>query len=37
MVRVMSEGAKKELFGKDKKRTEYIPKINMEVPSWLPF
>ena len=37
MVRVMSEGAKKELYANDTKRTEYIPKINMEVPSWLPF
>lgn len=37
MVKVMSESAKKELFGQQRKKTDYIPKIAMEVPEWLPF
>ena len=37
MVKVMSESAKVELFGQQRKNTDYIPEIAMEVPSWFPF
>ena len=37
MVKVMSESAKVELFGQQRKKTDYIPEISMEVPKWLPF
>lgn len=37
MVKVMSESAKVELFGQQRKNTDYIPEIAMEVPSWFSF
>lgn len=37
MVKVMSESAKVELFGQQRKKTDYIPEIAMEVPAWFPF
>ena len=37
MVKVMSEIAKAELFGQQRKKEDYIPKIDMELPEWLPF
>lgn len=37
MVKVMSESAKAELFGKQRKKTDYVPNIEMELPNWLPF
>lgn len=37
MVKVMSESAKVELFGRERKKTDYVPNIEMELPNWIPF
>ena len=37
MIKIMSQSAIDEIKGITKKKTEYLPQNEMEIPKWLPF
>ena len=37
MIKIMSQSAIDEIKGITKKKTEYLPQNEIEIPKWLPF